>query len=79
MGVYMSSLLQLPFTKKIAFCGTGNPIDAGEGIAPKIYTLTIDSFSEKNASPVFQKNRFRHGYEPFRNRIAARTYCDTRL
>lgn len=47
MGVYMSSLLQLPFTKKIAFCGTGNPIDAGEGIAPKIYTLTIDSFSEK--------------------------------
>ncbi len=54
MGVYMSSLLQLPFTKKIAFCGTGNPIDAGEGIAPKIYTLTIDSFSEKTL-PLFSK------------------------
>ena len=54
MGVYMSSLLQLPFTKKIAFCGTGNPIDAGEGIAPKIYTLTIDSFSEKTL-PLFSR------------------------
>lgn len=67
MGVYMSSLLQLPFTKKIAFCGTGNPIDAGEGIAPKIYTLTIESFSEKTL-PLFSK---KIGFAMDTNRPAA--------
>ncbi len=54
MGVYMSSQLELPFTQKIAFCGTGNPINEENGIAPKIYQLTIQSFSEKTL-PLFSK------------------------
>lgn len=54
MGVYMSSQLDIPLTQKIAFCGTGNPIDLKEGIAPKIYQLTITSFSEKTL-PIFSE------------------------
>lgn len=52
MGVYMSSCLtqkcNLAFDRKIAFCGTGNPIDLKEGIAPKIYSLTVRNFSEQS-------------------------------
>lgn len=54
MGVYMSSQLKLPFFQKIAFCGTGNPIDEKNGIHPKAYQLTIQSFSEKTL-PLFSK------------------------
>lgn len=54
MGVYMSTQINAPFTQKIAFCGTGNPIDLKEGIAPKAYQLTIKSFSEKTL-PVFSE------------------------
>lgn len=54
MGVYMSSQLDISFSQKIAFCGTGNPIDLKEGIAPKIYQLTINSFSEKTI-PLFSE------------------------
>lgn len=54
MGVYMSTQINIPFTQKIAFCGTGNPIDLKEGIAPKVYQLTIKSFSEKTL-PVFSE------------------------
>lgn len=52
MGVYMSNCLtqkyNIPFARKIAFCGTGNPIDAAEGIAPKIYRLTVRNFSDRS-------------------------------
>lgn len=54
MGVYMSTQIDVPVTQKIAFCGTGNPIDLKEGIAPKVYQLTIKSFSEKTL-PVFSE------------------------
>lgn len=54
MGVCMSSQLQIPLTKKIAFCGTGKPVDKESGINPKVYQLTIDSFSEKTL-PLFSK------------------------
>ena len=54
MGVYMSTQIHAPFTRKIAFCGTGNPIDLKEGIAPKVYRLTVQSFSEKTL-PVFSE------------------------
>jgi biotin synthesis protein BioG len=47
MGIYMSTQVSVPFTQKIAFCGTGNPIDRKEGISPRTYRLTITSFSEK--------------------------------
>lgn len=58
MGVYMSTQIQAPFTQKIAFCGTGNPIDLKEGIAPKIYQLTIKSFSEKTLPAFSEKIGF---------------------
>lgn len=52
MGIYMSNCLtqkcSFPFSRKIAFCGTGNPINAAEGIAPKIYRLTVRNFSEQS-------------------------------
>ena len=54
MGVYMSSQLELPLTRKIAFCGTGSPIDEKNGIHPKVYQLTIQPFSEKTL-PLFSK------------------------
>lgn len=47
MGIYMSTQVTVPVTQKIAFCGTGNPIDRKEGISPRTYQLTITSFSEK--------------------------------
>lgn len=58
MGVYMSTRLDIPFTQKIAFCGTGNPIDLKEGIAPKIYQLTIRTFSEKTLPAFSEKIGF---------------------
>lgn len=54
MGVYMSSLFPFECGLKTALCGTGNPIHLKEGIAPKIYQLTIDGFSEKTL-PLFQE------------------------
>ena len=58
MGVYMSSQLELPLTRKIAFCGTGSPIDEKNGIHPKVYQLTIQSCS-RNLLPfnavIFQR------------------------
>ena len=54
MGVYISQILPLPYTKKIAFCGTGNPIDDEEGIPVKIYQLTINNFNEQTQK-VFNK------------------------
>ncbi len=54
MGVYISQILSLPYTKKIAFCGTGNPIDNKEGIPSKIYQLTINNFNEQTQK-IFNK------------------------
>lgn len=62
MGVYMSNCLTLrlaiPFARKIAFCGTGNPIDLYEGIAPKICNLTIRNFSEQSKQIFSEKIGF---------------------
>lgn len=58
MGVYMSTQLDISLTQKIAFCGTGNPIDLKEGIAPKIYQLTVKSFSEKTLPAFSEKIGF---------------------
>lgn len=79
MGVYMSSLLQLPFTKKNCFLRHRKSHRRRRRNSAKNLYPHHRQFFRKNASPVFQKNRFCHGYEPFRNRIAARAYCDTRL
>ena len=79
MGVYMSSQLELPLTRKIAFCGTGSPIDEKNGIHPKVYQLTIQSFSEKNTAAFFKKNRLSHGQHSPCKRIAAGTYCHSML
>ncbi len=54
MGIYMSNALTLPYTKKIAFCGTGNPISIKEGIPPKVYQLTINNFNEQTQA-IFNK------------------------
>lgn len=58
LGVYMSAALRLPWTKKTAFCGTGNPVDLKEGIPPKIYRLTMNSFSEKSKLLFSEKTGF---------------------
>lgn len=58
MGVYMSTQIHVPFTQKIAFCGTGSPIDLKEGIAPKVYQLTIKTFSEKTLPAFSEKIGF---------------------
>lgn len=58
MGVYMSNTLNLPWTKKIAFCGTGSPIDAKKGIPPRIYRLTVQNFSEKAKTLFAEKTGF---------------------
>jgi len=48
MGVFAASLVcsQFNIQKSIAINGTQSPIDAGFGINPKVYKLTLDNFSE---------------------------------
>lgn len=79
MGIYMSTQNSVPVTQKIAFCGTGNPIDINEGIAPKVYQLTIKSFSQKTMPAFCEKIGFpmdstRSAEELQQELIAIRSY-----